>query len=116
MQQGRVALDESSAKQGGVSPSLGFGLHLVNCSTNTLGGGMSTAEVEAEFTAKFGDMAKYDAFMDYNAALLSKFFLRLTNLSRWDCAAARPKFGTCIDILFICPLHSDRSRRLLVGL
>jgi hypothetical protein len=62
VQQGRVALE-----------SLGFGLHLVNCSMNTLGGGMSTAEVEAEFTAKFGDMAKYDAFMDYNAALLSKF-------------------------------------------
>jgi hypothetical protein len=116
VQQGRVALDESSAKQGGVGSSLGFGMHLVNCSTNTLGGGMSTAEVEAEFTAKFGDMAKYDAFMDYNAALLSKFFLRLTNLSCWDCTAARPKFGTCIGILFICSLHSDRSRRLLVGL
>ena len=42
--QGRCSLNQASvAKGSGVSP--GFGLHLVNCSTNTLGGGMTTAEV-----------------------------------------------------------------------
>ena len=73
VQQGRVALDVSTAMKGVGAPSPGFGLHLVNCSTNTLGGGMTTAQVEAEFTAKFKNMTEYDSFMDYNAAFLSKF-------------------------------------------
>lgn len=51
------------------SPGLGFGLHLVNVSNHLTTGGMSTAAVEAEFTKKMGDMAEFDSFMDYNAAL-----------------------------------------------
>ena len=47
------------------------GLHLVNCSTNIQPGGMTTAEVEAEFAAKFGDLSRYDQFMDYNVGLLT---------------------------------------------
>lgn len=80
MQQGRVSLDQLSTVQLVGSPSPGFGLHLVNCSTNTLGGGMSTAQVEAEFTAKFGNMTKYDSFMDYNAAFFSKLYVTYTFL------------------------------------
>jgi hypothetical protein len=41
---------------------------------------MSTAQVEAEFTAKFGNMTKYDSFMDYNAAFFSKLYVTYTFL------------------------------------
>ena len=70
VQQGRVQLETSrSSGVGGPQPGEGFGLHLVNCSTNPQPGGMSTSAVEAEFASKLGDMSSYDAFMDYNVAL-----------------------------------------------
>ena len=79
VQQGRVQLEESSAAAKGLIPGRrlppvageGFGLHLVNCSTNIQPGGMTTAEVEAKFAEKLGNMTSYDAFMDYNVALLT---------------------------------------------
>ena len=59
VQQGRVALDQAAINDGLLGVSPGFGLHLVNCSTNTLGGSeLTTAQVEAEFTTKLGDMTK----------------------------------------------------------
>ena len=48
------------------SPGNGFGLHLVNVSNHLTTGGMSTAEVEAEFVSKLGNMATFDSFMDFN--------------------------------------------------
>jgi len=59
------------AKRAGASGSgghagNGFGLHCVNVSQHLTTGGMSTAEVEAQFKSKLGDMSKFDAFMDYN--------------------------------------------------
>ena len=48
------------------SPGNGFGLHLVNVSNHLTTGGMSTAQVEAEFVSKLGNMATFDSFMDFN--------------------------------------------------
>ena len=66
--QGRVALKKSSSSAndgtvGGPTATEGFGLHLVNCSTNTYAGGLSTAQIESYFEEKVGDMTSYDSFM-----------------------------------------------------
>ena len=55
IQQGRVYAQRSG---GGTGPSEGngFGLHLVNVSEHSTVGGMTTAQVEAQFTAKLSDM------------------------------------------------------------
>lgn len=47
-------------------PGNGFGLHCVNVSAHITPGGLSTAEVEAHFNSKLGDMKQYDSFMDYS--------------------------------------------------
>lgn len=63
--QGRVYAKTSLTAQ---SPAgNGFGMHLVNVSASKTTGGLSTAEVEAQFTSKLGDMSTFDSFMDYNA-------------------------------------------------
>ena len=64
--QGRVQLETTSSSESkDMMPAAGegFGLHLVNCSTNTLGGQMSTATLEGYFETKLGDMSSYDSFM-----------------------------------------------------
>jgi len=50
-------------------PGNGFGLHCVNVSGHLTTGGLTTAEVEAHFDAKLGDMKEYDSFMDYSVTL-----------------------------------------------
>mmetsp|Transcript_1409 Transcript_1409/g.1817 ORF Transcript_1409/g.1817 Transcript_1409/m.1817 type:complete len:442 (-) Transcript_1409:64-1389(-) len=71
VEQGRCQLNFDSGTSISGTPMEGFGLHIVNCSTNGQPGGMTTAQVEAEFATKFGDMSSYDSFMDYNVALLT---------------------------------------------
>ena len=48
----------------------GFGIHNVNCSSHA-SGSKTVKEVEQIFSSKFGDFDDYDAFMDYNAALMT---------------------------------------------
>jgi hypothetical protein len=73
IQQGRVYLPDQSvdAVSGRrlQSPGNGFGLHCVNVSNHLTTGGLSTAEVEAHFTEKLGDMTKFGSFMDYSMTL-----------------------------------------------
>lgn len=68
IQQGRVyaleTLTPSPPMPG--SPGNGFGLHCVNVSNHVTTGGLSTAEVEAHFNDKLGDMSTFDSFMDFN--------------------------------------------------
>jgi len=68
IQQGRVyaleTLTPSPPMPG--SPGNGFGLHCVNVSNHVTTGGLSTAEVEAHFSSKLGDMSTFDSFMDFN--------------------------------------------------
>ena len=72
IQQGRVNLDLAS---GGVAGppggATGFGIHLVNVSEHLTTGGMSVAEVEAEFAKKLGDMTTFDSFMDYGVTFIT---------------------------------------------
>jgi len=71
IQQGRVYVKESSSKGDGrrlQSPGNGFGLHCVNVSNHLTTGGLSTAEVEAHFSSKLGDMTKFDSFMDFSVS------------------------------------------------
>ena len=72
IQQGRVYTTKSSslALRGRrlQSPGNGFGLHCVNVSNHLTTGGLSTAEVEAHFNDKLGDMTAYDSFMDYSVS------------------------------------------------
>jgi len=73
IQQGRVYVP-SSSEQGHTrgrrlqSPGNGFGLHCVNVSNHLTTGGLSTAEVEAHFNTKLGDMKEYDSFMDFSVS------------------------------------------------
>lgn len=80
IQQGRVYIPYSSdgrsllSKRGDEGrrlqdPGNGFGLHCVNVSGHLTTGGLSTAQVEAHFDEKMGDMKEYDAFMDYSVTL-----------------------------------------------
>jgi len=68
IQQGRVyaleTLTPSPPMPG--SPGAGFGLHCVNVSNHVTTGGLSTAQVEAHFSSKLGDMSNFDSFMDFN--------------------------------------------------
>jgi len=70
IQQGRVYVKEAStaASEGRrlQSPGNGFGLHCVNVSNHLTTGGLTTAEVEAKFNSKLGDMTKFDSFMDFS--------------------------------------------------
>merc|ERR1719408_312127 len=72
IQQGRVYVPDQSASGNLRSgrrlqdPGDGFGLHCVNVSAHLTTGGLSTAEVEAHFNEKLGDMTTYDSFMDYS--------------------------------------------------
>jgi hypothetical protein len=70
IQQGRVYVQKSSSSTDEgrrlQSPGNGFGLHCVNVSNHLTTGGLSTAEVEAHFNSKLGDMTKFDAFMDFS--------------------------------------------------
>jgi len=69
IQQGRVYVKKpSNAGEGRrlQSPGDGFGLHCVNVSNHLTTGGLSTAEVEAHFNAKLGDMKTFDSFMDFS--------------------------------------------------
>jgi len=71
IQQGRVYVKESSAAGEGrrlQSPGNGFGLHCVNVSNHLTTGGLSTAEVEAHFNSKLGDMSAFDSFMDFSVS------------------------------------------------
>jgi len=70
IQQGRV-YTKSSAEEN-PSPGSGFGMHLVNVSAHVQTGGKTTAEVEAIFATKLGDMSAFDSFMDYNIAHYTK--------------------------------------------
>jgi hypothetical protein len=65
--QGRVYATTSSSDNLGAPAGNGFGMHLVNVSKSRTTGGMSVAEVEAQFTSKLGDMSTFDSFMDFNA-------------------------------------------------
>lgn len=67
--QGRVyaLMSSSSSSNSDVPAGNGFGLHLVNVSQSRTTGGLSTAEVEAQFSSKLGDMSAFDSFMDFNA-------------------------------------------------
>lgn len=65
--QGRVYTTREVSPSGGGTAGNGFGLHLVDVPEHLTTGGLSTEEVEAKFTAKLGDMTKFDSFMDYNA-------------------------------------------------
>lgn len=56
----------ASAAEVGGGPGNGFGMHFVNVSQSKTTGGMSVAEIEAEFTTKLGDMSTFDSFMDFN--------------------------------------------------
>jgi len=102
VEQGRVALIQATAAAAlglVAAPTLptsteGFGLHLVNCSTNAQPGGMTTPEVEQEFATKVGDMTRYDSFMDYNVALLT------SNLDSYATAFDK-------DEVSYLPLHWD---------
>merc|ERR1719282_1188251 len=80
IQQGRVYIPYSSdgrsllSKRGNEGrrlqdPGSGFGLHCVNVSGHLTTGGLSTAEVEAHFDYKLGDLKEYDSFMDYSVTL-----------------------------------------------
>ena len=62
IQQGRVQLDEESGGRG-------FGLHLVNLTARATTGGATVEAVEAAWTARLGDMTKFDAFMDHHVGL-----------------------------------------------
>jgi hypothetical protein len=79
IQQGRVYIPSNgdqrallSGRSGGrrlQDPGNGFGLHCVNVSNHLTTGGLSTAEVEAHFNEKLGDMSAYDSFMDFSVSL-----------------------------------------------
>jgi len=73
IQQGRVYIPYNSGANGEgrrlQDPGNGFGLHCVNVSNHLTTGGLSTAEVEAHFKSKLGDMKEYDSFMDYSVTL-----------------------------------------------
>jgi len=80
IQQGRVYVPYSSGSRSLLSkrsdegrrlqdPGNGFGLHCVNVSGHQTTGGLSTAEVEAHFDTKLGDMKEYDSFMDFSVTL-----------------------------------------------
>jgi hypothetical protein len=64
IQQGRVYT--TSSADANPDPGMGFGMHLVNVSAHLQTGGMTTAQVEAQFVSKLGDMSAYDSFMDFN--------------------------------------------------
>jgi len=64
--QGRTFTTREISPSGGASAGNGFGLHLVDVPAHLTTGGLTTEEVEAHFTAKLGDMSKFDSFMDYN--------------------------------------------------
>ena len=64
--QGRVYATTISATEVGEGPGNGFVMHFVNVSHSKTTGGMSVAEIEAEFTIKPGDMSTFDSFMDFN--------------------------------------------------
>jgi len=66
IQQGRVYTKASA--DANPDPGSGFGMHLVNVSAHLQTGGMTTAQVEAQFVSKLGDMSTFDAFMDFNIA------------------------------------------------
>lgn len=74
IQQGRVYVPAGSSERQLLStrgrrlqsPGNGFGLHCVNVSNHLTTGGLSTAEVEAHFNTKLGDMKEYDSFMDFS--------------------------------------------------
>lgn len=69
IQQGRVYVKKASVAGEGrrlQDPGNGFGLHCVNVSAHLTTGGLSTAEVEAHFNDKLGDMTKFDSFMDFS--------------------------------------------------
>jgi hypothetical protein len=69
IQQGRVYVKTSSIGAEGrrlQDPGNGFGLHCVNVSNHLTTGGLSTAEVEAHFNDKLGNMSKFDSFMDFS--------------------------------------------------
>jgi hypothetical protein len=70
IQQGRVyTLMSSSTSDAGrklQQAGAGFGLHLVNVSNHLTTGGMSTAEVENQFTFKLGNMTAFDSFLDHS--------------------------------------------------
>jgi len=76
IEQGRVYTKMTASTKSGrgllQSPGNGFGLHCVNVTNHLTTGGMSTAEVEAKFNEKLGDMSSFDSFMDYNAMLYTK--------------------------------------------
>merc|ERR1719247_2232601 len=65
--QGRVYATESTSSATDSPAGNGFGMHLVNVSASKTTGGMSVAEVEAQFSSKLGDMSGFDSFMDFNA-------------------------------------------------
>ena len=73
IQQGRVyakmskSVEEEPEHRKLQQAGKGFGMHLVNISNHLTTGGMSTAEVEAQFTQKLGSMTAFDSFMDFNA-------------------------------------------------
>jgi len=75
IEQGRVytkqsaSTDTSASVGASANPGKGFGMHLVNVSGHVTTGGLSTAEVEAEFNSKLGDLTSFDGFMDYNIGL-----------------------------------------------
>jgi len=69
IQQGRAYIPLNGAVEEGrrlQDPGNGFGLHCVNVSNHLTTGGLSTAEVEAHFNTKLGDMKEYDSFMDFS--------------------------------------------------
>ena len=70
--QGRVYMQISPNDPFCAEASSGFGLYLVNASAHLTTGGMSTAEVEAHFTDKVGDMKTFDSFMDYTVVFATK--------------------------------------------
>jgi len=70
--QGRVFTTRAINPLPGPMPGNGFGLHLVAVPGHKTTGGMTVDEVEAKFNEKFGDMSKFDSFMDYNAPLATK--------------------------------------------
>jgi len=74
IQQGRVYAKQSSSVEEDEpdrrklqQAGKGFGMHLVNVTNHLTTGGMSTAEVEAQFIKKLGTMSTFDSFMDFNA-------------------------------------------------
>lgn len=66
IEQGRVFTTRQVDPSAGRGPGNGFGLHFVSVPGHKTTGGLTVESVESKFAEKFGDMSRFDSFMDFN--------------------------------------------------